>query len=54
MSVSNAVTIYDSLYIALAEKRGIPLVTADRRLIRCISSDAAVAKLMVWVGDLSA
>jgi predicted nucleic acid-binding protein len=54
ISVSNAVTIYDSLYIALAEKRGIPLVTADRRLIRCISSDAALAKLMVWVGDLSA
>lgn len=54
ISVSNVVTIHDSLYIALAEKRGIPLVTADRRLIRCISSDAALAKLIVWVGDLSA
>jgi predicted nucleic acid-binding protein len=50
ISVSNAVTIYDSLYVALAEKRGIPLVTADRRLIRGISGDGALAKLIVWVG----
>ncbi|MEA2769709.1 MAG: hypothetical protein QOD93_2671 [Acetobacteraceae bacterium] len=52
ISVANAVTIYDSLYIALAEKLNISLVTADARLIRRMSGDAGLAKLMVWVGDL--
>jgi predicted nucleic acid-binding protein len=45
------VTIYDALYVALAEQRAIPLVTADQRLIRHMSADAALAELMVWVGD---
>ncbi|HEY0425445.1 MAG TPA: type II toxin-antitoxin system VapC family toxin [Rhodopila sp.] len=53
ISVGNAVTIYDSLYIALAEKRDIPFVTADQRLIRRISGDAGLAKRMIWVGGLS-
>jgi predicted nucleic acid-binding protein len=52
ISVANAVTIYDSLYLALAEKRNIQLVTADQRLIRRMSGDAAFARLLVWVGDL--
>jgi predicted nucleic acid-binding protein len=52
ISVANAVTIYDSLYLALAEKRNIPFVTADRRLIRRMASDAAFAQRLVWVGDL--
>ena len=53
ISVANAVTIYDSLYLALAEKRNIPLVTADRRLIRRLSGNAAFAKRMMWVGELA-
>jgi predicted nucleic acid-binding protein len=54
ISVANMVTIYDALYIALAEKRNIPLVTADERLIRRMSGDVGLAKRIVWVGDLSA
>jgi predicted nucleic acid-binding protein len=53
ISVANTVTIYDSLYVALAEKRNIPMVTADRRLIKRMSKDAALAKHMVWIGSLS-
>jgi len=54
IAVACMVTIYDSLYVALAETRDIPLVTADERLIRRLSGDPALAKLMVWVGDLAA
>jgi len=54
ISVTHRVTIYDSLYVALAEKRGIPLVTADERLIRSLVGDTAMSKLIVWVGDIRA
>jgi predicted nucleic acid-binding protein len=54
ISVAHAVTIYHSLYVALAERRDIVMVTADERLIRRVSGDAALAKRMVWVGDLAA
>jgi predicted nucleic acid-binding protein len=52
ISVAHMVTIYDSLYVALAEQRDLPLVTADERLIRRLSDDAALGQRMVWVGDL--
>ena len=54
ISVAHTVTIYDSLYVALAEQRDLKLVTADERLIRRLSDDAALAQLMVWVGDVAA
>jgi predicted nucleic acid-binding protein len=54
ISVACTVTIYDSLYVALAEKRDIPLVTADRRLIRQLAGDADLAKRLLWLGDLAA
>jgi predicted nucleic acid-binding protein len=54
ISVACMVTIYDSLYVALAEKRDIPLVTADRRLIRQLTGDAALAKRLLWLGDMAA
>jgi predicted nucleic acid-binding protein len=54
ISVACMVTIYDSLYVALAEKRDIPLVTADRRLIRQLAGDAALAKRLLWLGDMAA
>ena len=47
------VSVYDGLYVALAEGRGIPLVTADERLIRRVSGYVGLAKLMVWVGEFS-
>ncbi len=52
ISVAQAVTIHDSLYVALAERRDIPLVTADERLIRRLSHDPALAKRVIWVGDI--
>lgn len=52
ISVANAVTIYDSLYIALAEKRNIPMVTADERLVRRMSGDAELTKHMIWIDDI--
>ncbi len=54
ISAAHLVTIYDLLYVALAEQRGIPLVTADARLVRRMSSHAALGERMIWVGDLSA
>jgi predicted nucleic acid-binding protein len=51
ISVAHSVTVYDSLYVALAEQRDIPLVTADERFIRRLSGDAHLAKRMVWVGN---
>jgi predicted nucleic acid-binding protein len=53
ISVALTVTIYDSLYVALAERRDIAMVTADGRLIRRLSADATLAKRVVWVGDLA-
>jgi predicted nucleic acid-binding protein len=53
ISVARQITIYDSLYLALAEKLSIPVVTADAKLMRQLESDAALTNRMVWVGDLS-
>ena len=52
IAVARMVTIHDALYVALAEQRAMPLVTADERLIRRMSDDPGLARLMVWVGDL--
>jgi predicted nucleic acid-binding protein len=53
ISVAHSVTIYDSLYVALAEQRDVKFVSADVRLIRRLSDDADLVKRMVWVGSLS-
>ena len=39
--------------VTFAEQRDLPLVTADARLIRRLSDDAALGRRMVWVGDLA-
>ena len=54
ISVAQMVTIYHSLYVALAEQRDIPLVTADEKLMQRLSGDAALRRRMMWVGDLAA
>lgn len=54
ISVAREITIYDSLYVALAEQLDIPLVTADERLIKKLSADPALGRRTVWVGDLTA
>jgi predicted nucleic acid-binding protein len=56
ISAALMITVYDSLYVALAEQRGIPLVTADMRLIRRLAGRHATAGgsagQVVWIGDL--
>ena len=52
ISVAQSVTIYDSLYVALAEQLKLPFVTADAALIRRLSAGAAAARQIVWVGDV--
>jgi predicted nucleic acid-binding protein len=51
ISVAHSVTLSDSLYVALAEQRDIPLVTADKRLIRQLAGDANLRQRIVWVGS---
>ena len=50
IAVAAGVTIYDALYVALAEARQIPLVTADQRLIRRLQRRPSVS--LQWVGAL--
>lgn len=47
-------TAYDTLYLALAEQSGTPLVTADRKLYDKARASSRFADLVVWVGDLPA
>lgn len=42
-------TFYDSLYLALAESQGCPLVTADRRLFNAVSP---AGLNVVWIEDI--
>ncbi len=43
-------SVYDSLYLALAEHRECRLVTADRRFFDA-ASDSALAVHMLWLAD---
>ena len=51
IAVEHSVTIYDSLYVALAEERALPLVTADEKLVRRFR-DTPLSRLVTWVGEL--
>ena len=51
-SIDLRITIYDSLYVALAEVRRIPLVTADRKLLAKMQRNPALAALARWLGDV--
>jgi predicted nucleic acid-binding protein len=45
-------SFYDGLYVALAERAGCPLVTADRKLHNALK-DGAYSDSVLWVGDVS-
>lgn len=53
ISLATSVTVYDSLYLALAEQQGLRMVTADQALIRRLSTKPELARLVVWVADLA-
>lgn len=44
-------TVYDSLYVALAQSEGSLLVTADRTLCNILKS-THLANLLLWVEDI--
>jgi len=46
------VTVYDTLYVALAFEREVEFITADRKLARKFAGDPIGQKLITWVGDL--
>ena len=45
-------SVYDSVYVALAERLSAPVVTADRRLYNALAR-TALADLVVWVADIT-
>lgn len=36
LAAAHDITVYDATYVALASMQGLPLVTADERLVRCL------------------
>jgi predicted nucleic acid-binding protein len=54
IAVVHSVTIYDSLYVALAEQRDVGLVSADAKLIQRLPSDATLGRRMIWVRNVPA
>ncbi len=48
------VTIYDALYLALAEEQDSVLVTDDRRLLLASRGDRQLRNRVIWIGDRSA
>jgi predicted nucleic acid-binding protein len=43
-------TVYDALYLAVAEQMGCRMVTADKKLYNAVQSDAIAAHIM-WIED---
>jgi predicted nucleic acid-binding protein len=46
-----AITIYDSLYLALAERQDATLVTDDRRLLQAARRDNRLRNRVLWLGE---
>jgi predicted nucleic acid-binding protein len=45
-------TVYDTLYLALASRHAVPVVTADHKLFEIAKGDPHFQDLVVWVADL--
>ena len=52
LAVALRLTVYDSLYVALAKVRSIPLVSDDRRLLRRMMAEPTLAALTRPLADL--
>jgi predicted nucleic acid-binding protein len=52
LAIAMEITVYDALYVALAEVRGIPLVSGDGKLMRRMANDSALAPLAQPLADL--
>ena len=53
LAIRLRITVYDALYVALAEARRLPLISDDRELLRRMAAEPALATLAQFVGDLS-
>lgn len=49
VAIEFKVTAYDACYVALAEGLGVPLVTADERLVRSFAGESVE---VLWLGDV--
>lgn len=54
MAFDLRLTLYDTLYLAVAERIGAHVATADRTFFERAAADRRFAGLMVWVADLPA
>jgi predicted nucleic acid-binding protein len=50
IGVARGIAAYDACYVALAQRLVVPLVTADEKLARALSSAGSDVR---WLGDLS-
>jgi predicted nucleic acid-binding protein len=49
LALDHDITAYDASYLALAQQLGVPLITADAKLFRSLST---LSGQILWVGDL--
>jgi len=51
IAVQNNRTVYDCLYLSLAQSKGCPLVTADGSFYRALEG-GDFSRFLLWIGDL--
>jgi predicted nucleic acid-binding protein len=48
LALNHAITAYDACYVALSRWQGVPLITADEKLVRKLSG---ISPTVVWLGS---